>query len=335
MKIGIVGWYGKQNIGDEAFRDVFAEDFVNHNLRYYTPPGTPHDCDVYILGGGNVASPFYLKQMFDYLPKDSSFYGLGIGIGYESEIDLLAQRPFKEIYLRNKNDVYLARHKCSFPVNYTPDLAFRMSVKHQITRRWNGKKRIAVIASDYINPAIDRPVSMFGMRAYDFQVKLAADLDVLTEQGWDVLLMPCSTAGYGDDRRIMLGIASFMKNRPGMILDSMQPQDMIDILSGQDVTLCMRFHSVIFSVIAGTPPLAINHTRKVGLFMEENGLGDLIVGRFDDDHYIDVRDLVGLANDKADDESLRSRLGVLALDNRNQVKEVMRTVRRCWLGEGC
>lgn len=328
MNIGIVGWYGMKNIGDESFREVFSQALCPHHIRYYTPPGTPHDCDVYILGGGNVASPFYLNEISDCLP----LYGLGIGIGYESEIDLLAKRPFKEVYLRNQTDVEMARTKCPFPVHYTPDLAFWLSPSRPVPRRWDGKKKIAVIASDYINPAIDRSVNQFGMRAYDFQVKLAAELDVLTEQGWEVLLMPCSTDGYGDDRRVMLGIASFMKKRPAMIMDTMCPHAMIDILAGQDVTICMRFHSVIFSVIAGTPPLAIAHSRKVQLFMEENGMSDLIVGTFDGDKFM-TKNLVEIAIQEAENDELRSRLGILAKDNQRQVQEVMGKVRRCWLGE--
>src|SRR5436190_18938223 len=108
MKIDIVGWYGKNNIGDEAFRYAHPQFFEGHDIRYVTPPETCREsADLVVLGGGAVVAPFYL----DTLPKDKPKYALGVDIAYESEIDLLAAADFKGVMVRNSTDLPAMRQK--------------------------------------------------------------------------------------------------------------------------------------------------------------------------------------------------------------------------------
>jgi len=63
MKISIVGWYGKNNVGDEAFRFVLSDFFQDHQVEFVTPPQLCSNPDIVVLGGGAVASPFYLNTL--------------------------------------------------------------------------------------------------------------------------------------------------------------------------------------------------------------------------------------------------------------------------------
>lgn len=268
MKINVLGWYGMNNVGDEVFRHVFCELLAGHELRFVTPPSSCDDCDVVVLGGGAVVSPFYLER----LPSGNyDLYAVGVDLAYETEADLLKGLPIRGAVMRNRAD--LARMPCH--AEYAPDLAFLMrpSGADVLSRyKKTAKKTVGVFATDYVNPAIDRPVNEFSGRAASFKTGMAKELDLLAAAGYEVILVPCATGGYGDDRRINLDIAAFMKGKPTLVFDTLSPQEMIDLIAGLDAAVCMRYHSHIFCVVAGTPFVSVEYTRKVRCFLSENGI---------------------------------------------------------------
>lgn len=279
-KINIVGWYGKHNVGDEAFKVVFEKFFDGYSLQFFTPPQQCPNGDHTILGGGAVASPFYLNT----LPTGKKL-AIGIDLAYESEADLLAKQEFKSIYVRTKTDCEALKPKVKCPVYQIPDLAFYLQKSNQSPmqkyKKFKNKKTVAVLVTDYVNPAIDRHYENYAQRAWEFKVKLAHELDVLAGEGFEILLLPCSTGGYGDDRRINLDLAAFMKYEPTNILEEINPQAMIDLIAECEFTICQRFHAHIFSIIAGVPFVSIEFTRKVKLLLEENQLLDWTGGLYE------------------------------------------------------
>lgn len=329
MKINIIGWYGKRNVGDEAFRYAHKEIFKGHDLNFITPPMKCRKPDIVVLGGGAVASPFYLS----ILPNDIPRYALGIDLAYKSEADLLAEAKFKSIIIRTKSDVEYLKSKVSCPVQAMPDLAFMLkpSGNDILSRykRYPKKKTLGVLVTDYVNPAIDRDVEQFAARAWSFKLNLAKKLDAIQSKGWEVVLIPCSTGGYGDDRRMNLDLAAFMEKHPTNIIKTFSPQDTIDLIAQLDLSLCMRFHAHIFSIIAGTPLVSIDYTRKVQLLLEENDLVNLSGARFDGDTF-NVSDL-----DRVIDETLagkyKDKFLNISRQNYNEIHEVVKSVRSEWL----
>ena len=282
MKISIVGWYGMNNVGDEAFRFVFPQFFEGHEVEFVRPIQKCNNPDIVILGGGAVASPFYLNDL-----PNCPRYAIGIDIAFVSEIDLLAKENFKAIYVRNGTDLEVMKQKINCPVFSIPDLAFLIQPtgsnileKYKLTK----KKTLGVLVTDYVNPAIDRPAEKFRQRADNFISAMAKQLDALSKI-YEIVLIPCSTGGYGDDRRINLDICAFMKNRPTIVMDTLNPQDMIDIIAELDVAICQRFHAHVFSIIAGTPFVSIDFTRKVELLLKENNLNYAKAAKFEGNEF--------------------------------------------------
>lgn len=282
MKISIVGWYGMNNVGDEAFRFVFPQFFEDHEIEFIKAGNKCNNPDIVILGGGAVASPYYLKEL-----PSCTRYAIGIDIAWLSEIDLLAKADFKAIYVRNGTDLSTMKQKIGCPVFSIPDLAFLIQpTKNQLLANYTKteKKKLGVLVTDYVNPAIDRPINKFRKRADNFIMAMAKQLDLLSKD-YEIVLIPCSTGGYGDDRRINLDICAFMSNRPTVIMDTLSPQDMIDLIAELDATICQRFHAHVFSIIAGTPFVSIDFTRKVMLLLEENNLTYTKAAKFEGDEF--------------------------------------------------
>jgi hypothetical protein len=121
--IPILGWYNQQNVGDEAFKDVFrsaahevdpALTVSFHTQRLTSPPP-----EKIILGGGDVIRPYYLQK----IPPEVRVFPLGVGLGYESEIDLLEKARVPFALFRNLDDVELASTR-GITAQYCPDLTY-------------------------------------------------------------------------------------------------------------------------------------------------------------------------------------------------------------------
>lgn len=330
MKINVVGWYHNKNgnIGDEAFRYAFHYILANHTFTFITPPAICPPADLTILGGGAVVSPFYLN----ILPKNQPKYALGVGLAYESEVDLLAAANFQGIFVRNQSDVKKMQEKAHCPVQYVPDLAYLLSPE-PVKFTFSNRPRLGVLITDYINPALDRPIDKFAARSWDFKLKLAGILDELSKEGWEIWLIPCSTGGYGNDNRINLDIAAFMTQKPICIMDALTPGQMIKLLSCMDINLCMRFHAHIFSIMARRPFASIDFTRKVNFLLKENNLESLRVGWFEKDAF-ECSKLGSLIRQK---EQLHQHYSpvfdAISQKNKAELEKVIAQVRRDWLRE--
>src|SRR5260221_3082482 len=123
--IPILGWYNQQNVGDEAFKDIFqaAVRQVDPAARvsFHTPfnPLKSPPPDKVILGGGDVIRPFYLEK----IPPEVKVFPLRVCLGYESEIELLEKAAVPFALFRNVLDAELANAK-GINAKYCPDLTY-------------------------------------------------------------------------------------------------------------------------------------------------------------------------------------------------------------------
>jgi polysaccharide pyruvyl transferase WcaK-like protein len=330
MKIDIVGWYGRRNVGDEAFYDVMRQFLCGHELTFCSPPQRPSEGDIVILGGGAVVSPYYLET----LPPDKPKYALGVGLEYESEIELLEKANFGHVMLRNMVDADTAKARLKCPVTAIPDLAF--NYQYNPGRRYvTEPKSIGIFLTDYVNPAIDRPPDQFGARAYSFHQNMAKVCDALAEKGYSLYFIPCCTWGYADDRRVAMDVVSHMKyiRKAQVRFVAYSPQAMIDTMTDFELTICMRFHAHIFSMIAGVPFVSIGTTRKVKLLLDEYELQETKGAWFEGDVFqaCDLENTVERTLRNA--ENYSSRFKAISSFNYSALQGAKRTVRQSWLGE--
>ena len=324
MKINILGWLSRQNIGDEAFKDAHRHIFLGHDLEFFAPPCTVPDSDLFVLGGGAVISPYYLKS----LPSNTPKYILGASIEYASEMDLLPQHKFKGIMIRNATDVPILQSKVECPVTAMPDLAFLLSPSEHSIKLEPKKKKLGVMVTDYINPALNRPANKFAQRSFNFIQTLAKQLDDFIRQGWDVYLIPFSTGGYGNDLRINLDIMAFMEKQPINIMQTLAPMEAIALLRDMDLNMCMKFHAHVFSIIAGTPFLSIDLTRKVDLLLSENNLTELKAGSFKGDEF---NCTIPEVKEIALNGNYQDKFKLIRKDKIKELNNIISIIHRDWL----
>lgn len=264
MRYNIIGWYGQNNCGDEAFKLAFPQILKTDNIQFseFEDP----NC-INILGGGDVIKPYYLDRI------KGPFYIIGAGLGYESEIILLRNKQVIKAFFRNKKDVLLAKI-AGINAEYTPDIVFSLPKPKKIG---SFKKVVVVTLNGAIEP---HPEMDSAERAYSEYLKWEiAKCLVFLKDDYDIVFLPFSEARFNYDLNIHRDVYGRMATTKQLksLPQPLSPNDTINVIANADLVITMKFHGVIFSTLAGTPFVNIGLSRKSHLFCKEHGLERLSV----------------------------------------------------------
>lgn len=104
-KIGIIGYFGHGNAGDEAMKDVLLMHFpgaIANNL------GVIEKCDAYIIAGGDLVQEFsglHLPEVWESVTTEPCYaMSLGAKLGWEKHQELVVRllTKFRKIYTREQ-----------------------------------------------------------------------------------------------------------------------------------------------------------------------------------------------------------------------------------------
>ncbi|MEO5368271.1 MAG: polysaccharide pyruvyl transferase family protein [Magnetococcus sp. WYHC-3] len=104
-KIGIVGWFGFGNAGDEAMRDILLKEFPGAVASHRS---TIEKCDVYIMAGGQMIQTFTGVYMLDFWlsTRDEPCYALSLGAhkGWQKESYKVKRcfSRFRKVFVRDE-----------------------------------------------------------------------------------------------------------------------------------------------------------------------------------------------------------------------------------------
>ena len=278
--IPILGWYHKQNVGDEAFKDVFRAavrqvdpsatlSFHTYALKSPTP-------EKILLGGGDVIRPFYLSK----IPPGVRIVPMGVGLGYETEIDLLAEANVPFALFRNVEDVELARLK-GINAEYCPDLTYFLTEPEPWEINFGEGKTLGVLLSDEISPTFERNQAKEYLYYEYFKWELASILDFLGEF-YNICFVSFSTTESINDHKVSLDIYRRMsvRDRVSFITEPLSLPQALWTIGQFDLVISMKFHGIMFAVNQGVPFINIAETRKTQQFCIENDLAQLSIPRY-------------------------------------------------------
>jgi polysaccharide pyruvyl transferase WcaK-like protein len=143
-RIGMVGYYGWGNYGDELFLDVFREYLAPHELvvlpqktapPYFDEPVEKRlkGVDALVIGGGDLMIPWALSELYwkpAYLAKPVFVYGVGVPTwgGLSAEVVATLARfvshpNVRRIVMRDPESMeWVARHLgCAAKLSWSPD----------------------------------------------------------------------------------------------------------------------------------------------------------------------------------------------------------------------
>lgn len=274
MNYSVVGFYNKNNSGDDAFTLAIPRLLPQGSEISFTH-GPPSKDAVAILGGGDVIGPYF----FNFIPDGREFYVLGAGVSYEPELENLKKLRVKEAFFRNKKDAQLA-NDLGIKSFYTPDLVFSLDVPQ--TKRIlpkGDKKLLGIMYADSLNEGRG---SNFRSAAYGkfFKWELA-DLIFSLKDYYRPVFIPMSHKVYDMDTRSLMDIINFLPEFVDHdLLPPLPPMDIIKAVSELDLLLTVRFHGLIYATLAGTPFVNIGLSRKTQQYCLENDLTEYCVPKY-------------------------------------------------------
>lgn len=321
--IPILGWYHQKNVGDEAFKDVFqaAARLLDPSatLSFHTYAlGSPKP-DKVILGGGDVVRPFYLSK----ISPDIKVVPMGVGLGYESEIELLENASVPFALFRNMEDVKLA---CSKGINaeYCPDITYFLDEPEPLPVNFAAGKTLGVLLSDEISPTFERRDSREYLYYEYFKWELASILDILAEF-YNICFVAFSTTNSINDHKVGLDIYRRMavRDRVSFLTEPLSMAQALWLIKQFELVISMKFHGIMFAVNQGVPFINVAETRKTQRFCTENGLAQLSIPRYslERERFLDV---VKIAEAEETRQSIKATSGRLRELTKQRLPEAIR-----------
>lgn len=233
-KIGIVGWFGYDNAGDEAMRDLLLAQFPG---AVASDRGTIEKCDVYIVAGGMLVQGYTGMNMFDLWDsiRDEMCFILSLGVRSDwkkqKEKVVRCLSKFEKIYVRDER-AYEELSEIVRVEGVMPDL---------------------VLLADA--PASSEKYPILFNYSDEKNIKPRKQFESVVNAGGDILpvaVMPKDVGRYADRLVNYKELISMAKSSKGLI--------------------GTRLHSVVLGVIAGTPVAGIAYSNKTRLFCEKYGI---------------------------------------------------------------
>ena len=293
MKILVIGYYKRKNLGDDVFKLVFENYFKTFVLRnpffksciceisnIDNVIEIPNDISLVVFGGGDLINDYFITRMKDLMRnKQIPIYAIGIGIAYPSCVENGYLDMFDYIISRSSKDEEICKVRFGDRYSFAPDLStlyplYNIPTPYILNSRYNSKK-IGVFLSRTIYNSKD-PKSYA-----DLCNTLALFLKFILEKEkkafsihrgfyripeYEVYLVPFCTEDKidHDDRLINNDIYNRLHKYDNLHRINFVPlNNIIGVFNNFDFTICTRFHAHMFSILSEVPFLSIYTTRKV------------------------------------------------------------------------
>lgn len=298
----ISGFYGFDNIGDEAILQATVDEFRRENKdidivvlsadpektrriynvkavnrsNFYEVYTAIKSCDALISGGGGLLQDvtsalsiwYYISIMLLAHILGKPVYAFAQGIG--PVIHRLNRRMLKYVVSRAKS--ISVRDERSMkelidigvkkPVECTADPALMLNPAPM-------ERGMEILLRESGRKQIERPMVGFCLRKWKSSTDavgiFAGVADRVTEElGADVVFIPFH---HRKDLRMAEEIIKKMRNDAIIVSNIYLPSEILSLLSLMELNVCVRLHGLIFSAKAGIPMVAVSYDPKIDSFM--------------------------------------------------------------------
>lgn len=306
MQVLVLGYYGRKNLGDDVFEYIFTKYLKKRNLIPLVKNIDEIDCipsniGCVIFGGGDVINEAYINKIKYlianspiYNEKQIPVYALSVGIPYPHLIGKGYLDIFDYIVSRSKNDKIVMKERYNISpfspysrYSYAPDFSFLLSKFNKVKSKIKNTvkeptKKIGIFLSQTIYNSKEP-------EAYDlickslvefFTILLSKERKVFRFRTglmkipeYELHLYPSCTEDKDlhDDRIINKKIYMSLKHFENIKIheDRIPIDEILDLFSSFDYTICTRFHAHLFSIMAEIPFLSISTSTKVENILNE------------------------------------------------------------------
>jgi hypothetical protein len=222
----------------------------------------PDDVGIVVCGGGDIINDYFMRKAQRILVNFvGRIYAVSVGIPYSSGVKYL--HMFDHVFVRSQADYNLSCEELGTKnVTVIPDATSAIVVRKKLSSNYN-KKRVGLCLAQpmfYNNPkksvlikAIISAIMKLHEEHKDTEFHMFAfNYGTNTAEGDDVINTQVAK------RLIQYGINAVIHN------EIKSTEAMLEYFSRYiDVNICMRYHSVMFSLMTGTPFVALYSSQKI------------------------------------------------------------------------
>ena len=263
MLIAVYGFYGKQNIGDELFKEAFRALLPSHSFAFHDKITSDNasQADALIIGGGSLLNCDFPHEP-EALPLLAQKPLLYISVGAETAI-----HPFHEHLLRQARLVAIrspsALEKMRALNEKTiviPDIVCALGTDTAIKRL---DKSLLFLPNAYVLPCHSDPHWMHSSWGH-FKNEIAQAFDELIDAGWMIRMFPMSSNTTINDSLPGYEIIGAMKNRGDYLVRCYtDSKDLKGLFKEFEVVVSQRYHGLILAEMTMTRCIGIAHSEKL------------------------------------------------------------------------
>lgn len=274
-KILVLGFYNRCNIGDDSYiqtlKCCFQEEYL---LRMEFAcmddiDEIPTDVGVVICGGGDIINDYFMKKAQTLLGGFTGrIYAVSIGVPFLSGAKYL--NMFDHVFARSLKDYELARSIIGERnVTRCTDLSVMFSSPKKQVKILNKKKKIGVCLAQpllYGNQVVEEEMIQVLRRLLEDG---AVELHFLN---FNYGLLNVKEGDILASKRVNDALGGI-----GIVYEDHDVSSLLAFINEEiDFMICMRYHSVMFSIINNIPFLAVYCSEKIGNLIYD--LGDNQLG---------------------------------------------------------
>jgi polysaccharide pyruvyl transferase WcaK-like protein len=287
LRLGLSGYYGFGNYGDELFRQAFAQGFAGHELALlHDLPRRPYylsdkaakvaAVDAIVIGGGDLVIPGYWTDFYfeeEWLARPVFIHGVGVPrwTGGEAPVIRRLRAFFQHPNVRHINvrdaesKAWVEKHLApAVPVELSPDLVWGVGFEAERAGARKGPPGKPVFGLITRRQGVDP-------KAYDALAGLLRDAQ---SRGYHTRLIVAGTGLVGEEdlddaRRVNLPADELAVGET--------VEDVTEAILGCDVLASMKFHGCIVGNANRIPTFALLTTDKFVNFYRAAGIEDRLV----------------------------------------------------------
>lgn len=305
--IGLAGFYGYGNFGDELFLNVFQQylgDLYDLKVTYdqllkpyfsTTAEERVGDFDGVVIGGGDIVQPWAMDERYfntAYLEKPVFVVGVGVPIRAASNLKyaekdwivkkykkFFSHKNIKFIHARDAQSAHWIRTKLEprIPVIEAPDIVCALNlppVQVDLTQRVLGvvtRKRPGDVPDNY--------------------VELKNLCEIAMQKGWRIrhIILGCGSVGRADFEN-----ADDLNVQGKEVIYTESLTELMTSIGECDALASMKFHGTVVATMYGIPSIVLIPTNKNKNFMDRIGLVSQ-VSKFDSANLPQVFDTLPLS----------------------------------------
>lgn len=282
MNMLVLGFYDRGNIGDEQYKVTIPLCFTNTNINVNfdfvsiddaKPLSADSVYDVVLCGGGDIINAYFMEKVKRLIADFTGrLYAISVGLPYDQDACYLDM--FDHVFIRNTYDARIAADRLG-NANMTsiPDVGFLYPVT---SRRFN-QPISTTTTTVHIGLCLATPVYQKYPELHTALPNFVKSLLHMSEAGALVhihffhfnLFQENSQESDFETTLSIISSLSFIEQRCCTLHKISKPDRMIDLLRQMTLTVCMRYHSVVFSMLAAVPFIALFANKKVRTLLED------------------------------------------------------------------